>query len=70
LSDLTEWLEIAQRASGQDRKYVQRLAEFVTEGAKERNQTAGEFLEYLDYYQQANCVISLNDDEAPVTRCS
>ena len=66
LSDLTEWLEIAQRASGQDRKYVQRLAEFVTEWEpKSETRQLPEFLEYLDYYQQANCVISLNDDEAP-----
>ena len=66
LGDLTEWLEIAQRASGQDRKYVQRLAEFVTEWEpKSETRQLAEFLEYLDYYQQANCVISLNDDEAP-----
>jgi DNA helicase-2/ATP-dependent DNA helicase PcrA len=66
LSDLTEWLEIAQRASGQDRKYVQRLAEFVTEWEpKSETRQLAEFLEYLDYYQQANCVISLNDEEAP-----
>jgi DNA helicase-2/ATP-dependent DNA helicase PcrA len=66
LSDLTEWLEIAQRASGQDRKYVQRLAEFVTEWEpKSETRQLAEFLEYLDYYRQANCVISLNDDEAP-----
>jgi DNA helicase-2/ATP-dependent DNA helicase PcrA len=66
LSDLTEWLEITQRASGPDRKYVQRLAEFVTEWeAKSETRQLAEFLEYLDYYQQANCVISLNDDEAP-----
>ena len=66
LSDLTEWLEIAQRTSGQDRKYVQRLAEFVTQWeAKSETRQLAEFLEYLDYYQQANCVISLNDDETP-----
>jgi DNA helicase-2/ATP-dependent DNA helicase PcrA len=66
LSDLTEWLEIAQRASGQDRKYVQRLAEFVTEWEpKSETRQLAEFLEYLDYYQQANCVISLNDDDVP-----
>ena len=66
LSDLTEWLEIAQRASGQDRKYVQRLAEFVSEWEpKSETRQLPEFLEYLDYYQQANCVISLNDDDAP-----
>jgi DNA helicase-2/ATP-dependent DNA helicase PcrA len=66
LSDLTEWLEIAQRASGPDRKYVQRLAEFVTEWEpKSETRQLAEFLEYLDYYQQANCTISLNDDGAP-----
>jgi DNA helicase-2/ATP-dependent DNA helicase PcrA len=66
LSDLTEWLEIAQRASGQDRKYVQRLAEFMTEWEpKSETRQLAEFLEYLDYYQQANCTISLNDDGAP-----
>jgi DNA helicase-2/ATP-dependent DNA helicase PcrA len=66
LGDLTEWLEIAQRASGPDRKYVQRLAEFVTEWEpKSETRQLAEFLEYLDYYQQANCVISLNDDDVP-----
>ena len=66
LSDLTEWLEIVQRASGQDRKYVQRLTEFVTEWEpKSETRQLAEFLEYLDYYQQANCVISLTDDDAP-----
>jgi DNA helicase-2/ATP-dependent DNA helicase PcrA len=66
LGDLTEWLEIAQRASGQDRKYVQRLAEFVKEWEpKSETRQLAEFLEYLDYYQQANYIISLNDDDAP-----
>src|SRR5882762_3294074 len=66
LSDVTEWLEIVQRANGQDRKYVQRLAEFVTEWEpKSETRQLAEFLEYLDYYQQANCTISLNDDGAP-----
>jgi DNA helicase II / ATP-dependent DNA helicase PcrA len=63
LSDVTEWLEIAQRASGQDRKYVQRLVEFVKEWeAKSETRQLGEFLEYLDYFQQANGTISLDDD--------
>ena len=66
LSDLTEWLEIVQRASRQDRKYVQRLAEFVTEWEpKSETGQLAEFLEYLDYYQQASGVISLDDDDAP-----
>ena len=63
LGDVTEWLEIAQRAGGQDRKYVQRLAEFVKEWeAKSETRQLGEFLEYLDYFQQANGTISLDDD--------
>ena len=65
LSELTEWLEISQRASRQDRKYVQRLAEFVKEWeAKSETRQMSEFLEYLDYFQQANGTIAL-DDEAP-----
>jgi DNA helicase-2/ATP-dependent DNA helicase PcrA len=63
LSDVTEWLEIAQRAGAQDRKYVQRLAEFVKEWeAKSETRLLGEFLEYLDYFQQANGTIALEDD--------
>ncbi len=63
LSDVTEWLEIAQRAGGQDRKYVQRLAEFMKEWeAKSETRQLGEFLEYLDYFQQANGTIALDDD--------
>ena len=63
LSDVTEWLEISQRASVQDRKYVGRLAEFVKEWEpKSETRQLAEFLEYLDYYQQANCTISLDDD--------
>jgi ATP-dependent DNA helicase UvrD/PcrA len=65
LSDLTEWLEIAQRASRQDRRYVQRLIEFVKEWEpKSETRQLNEFLEYLDYFQQANATIAL-DDEAP-----
>jgi len=63
LSDVAEWLEIAQRASQQDRKYVQRLAEFVKEWEpKSETRQLGEFLEYLDYFQQANATIALEDD--------
>jgi DNA helicase-2/ATP-dependent DNA helicase PcrA len=63
LGELTDWLEIAQRAGEQDRKYVQRLAEFVKEWEpKSDTRQVGEFLEYLDYFQQANGTISLEDD--------
>ena len=63
LSDTTEWLEISQRASAQDRKYVKRLAEFMKEWeSKSETRQLAEFLEYLDYYEQANGTISLDDD--------
>jgi ATP-dependent DNA helicase UvrD/PcrA len=63
LSDLLEWLEVAQRASPQDRKYVKRLSEFAKEWER-KSETRGlaEFVEYLDYYSQAGGTISLEDD--------
>jgi DNA helicase-2/ATP-dependent DNA helicase PcrA len=63
LGDLLEWLEVAQRASPQDRKYVTRLTEFVKEW-EPKSETRGlaEFVEYLDYYSQAGGTISLEDD--------
>ena len=65
LSDLIEWLQIVARASAQDRKYVRRLTEFAKEWeAKSETRKLPEFLEYLDYFQQANETIAL-DDEAP-----
>jgi DNA helicase-2/ATP-dependent DNA helicase PcrA len=63
LGEVTEWLEIAQRASAQDKKYVQRLAEFAKEWEpKSETRQLSEFLEYLDYFEQANGTISLDDD--------
>ncbi|MGC1482898.1 MAG: UvrD-helicase domain-containing protein [Candidatus Acidiferrum sp.] len=63
LGDLLEWLEIAQRAGPQDRKYVTRLTEFVKEW-EPKSETRGlaEFVEYLGYYSQAGGTISLEDD--------
>jgi len=63
LGDLLEWLEVAQRASPQDRKYVKRLSEFAKEWER-KSETRGlpEFVEYLDYYSQAGGTISLEDD--------
>ena len=63
LGELSEWLEIAQRASPQDRKYVTRLTEFVKEW-EPKSETRGlaEFVEYVDYYSQAGGTISLEDD--------
>lgn len=63
LADLLDWLEIAQRASAQDRKYVTRLTEFVKEWEpKSETRGLGEFVEYLGYYSQAGGTISLEDD--------
>ncbi|HXY24040.1 MAG TPA: ATP-dependent DNA helicase [Candidatus Acidoferrum sp.] len=64
LNDLYEWLEIAQRASTQDRKYVARLTEFGKEW-EPKSETGGlaDFVEYLDYYEQAGGAICLEDDD-------
>jgi DNA helicase-2/ATP-dependent DNA helicase PcrA len=63
LPDVLEWLEVPQRASAQDYKYVQRLAEFAKEW-EPKSETRGlpEFLEYVDYFEQAGGVISLEED--------
>jgi DNA helicase II / ATP-dependent DNA helicase PcrA len=63
LGDLLEWLEISQRASAQDYKYVTRLTEFVKEW-EPKSETHGlaEFVEYLDYYSQAGGAICLEED--------
>ncbi len=63
LGDLLEWLDTAQRASAQDRKYVTRLTEFLKEW-EPKSETRGlaEFVEYLDYYSQAGGTISLEED--------
>ena len=63
LGDLVEWLEIHPRASRQDRKYVNQLAKFMKDW-EPKSETGGlaEFLEYLDYFQQAGGTLSLEDD--------
>ena len=63
LGDLVEWLEVHPRASRQDRKYVNQLAQFMKEW-EPKSETRGlaEFLEYLDYFQQAGGTLSLEDD--------
>jgi ATP-dependent DNA helicase UvrD/PcrA len=63
LPELLEWLEGPQRASEQDYKYVARLTEFAKEWEpKSDTRSLPEFLEYLDYFEQAGGVISLEDD--------
>ena len=63
LGGLLEWLEVPQRASAPDRKYVTRLSEFVKEWEpKSETRSLAEFVEYLGYYSQAGGTISLEDD--------
>ena len=63
LSGLIEWLEIPQRAGAQDQKYVKRLEEFAKEWEpKSDTRRAAEFLEYLEYFEQAGGTLSLEDD--------
>jgi ATP-dependent DNA helicase UvrD/PcrA len=63
LTDLLEWLEIAQRAAQQDRKYINRLTEFAKQWEpKSDTHSLPEFIEYLDFYSQAGGNICLEDD--------
>jgi len=65
LGELLDWLEVPQRVSAQDRKYVNQLVQFVKDW-EPKSDTRGltEFLEYLDYFEQADGTLSL-EDEAP-----
>jgi DNA helicase-2/ATP-dependent DNA helicase PcrA len=63
LADLLEWLEVYQRAPERDRDYVKRLAEFVKEWEdKSDTRKLPEFIEYLDFFEQANGAICLEED--------
>lgn len=63
LADLFDWLEVYQRAPLQDREYVKRLAEFVKEWEeKSDTRKLPEFIEYLDFFEQAGGAICLEDD--------
>ncbi len=65
LGDLIDWLEVPQRAGIQDRKYVNQLSQFVKDWEpKSDTRSLQEFLEYLEFFQQANGTVSL-EDEAP-----
>jgi DNA helicase-2/ATP-dependent DNA helicase PcrA len=63
LAELLEWLEVYPRASEQDRVYVKRLPEFV-KAWEPKSETRGlpEFVEYLEYFDQAGGTISLDED--------
>jgi ATP-dependent DNA helicase UvrD/PcrA len=63
LADLFEWLEVYLRAPGQDRPYAKRLGEFVTEWEpKSDTRKLPEFIEYLDYFEQAGGTVCLEED--------
>jgi DNA helicase II / ATP-dependent DNA helicase PcrA len=63
LADLTEWLEIPQLAGVRDRKYVAQLAQFLKDWEpKSATRALPEFLEYLDYFEQAGGIVCLEDD--------
>ncbi len=65
LADVLEWLEVPQRASEQDHHYVKRLSEFVKEwDPKSETRHLSEFVEYLDYFDQAGGTVSL-EEESP-----
>jgi len=63
LGELIEWLEVHERAGESARRYVLQLEKFVREWEK-KSETRGmmEFLEYLDYFEQAGGRISLDED--------
>jgi DNA helicase-2/ATP-dependent DNA helicase PcrA len=63
LSRLIEWLEVPQLAAQRDRRYVTRLAEFLKQWEpKSDTHSLPEFLEYLDYFDQAGGAVCLEDD--------
>ncbi|HYL64498.1 MAG TPA: ATP-dependent DNA helicase [Candidatus Methylomirabilis sp.] len=63
LSDVLEWLEVYERGSEQDRAYVQRLPEFLkTWEPKSDTRGLAEFVEYLEYFDQAGGTICLEED--------
>lgn len=63
LGALTEWLEIPQLAGVRDRRYVTQLAQFLKDWEpKSDTRSLPEFLEYLDYFEQAGGVVCLDDD--------
>jgi DNA helicase II / ATP-dependent DNA helicase PcrA len=63
LATLTEWLEIPQLASVRDRRYTVQLTQFLKDWEpKSDTRSLPEFLEYLDYFEQAGGVVCLDDD--------
>jgi DNA helicase-2/ATP-dependent DNA helicase PcrA len=63
LADLVEWLEIPRLAGVRDRRYVAQLAQFLRVW-EPKSDTRGlpEFLQYLDYFEQAGGAVCLEED--------
>jgi DNA helicase II / ATP-dependent DNA helicase PcrA len=63
LGALIEWLEIPKLAGSRGRRYVTQLAQFLKDWEpKSDTRSLPEFLEYLDYFEQAGGVICLDED--------
>jgi DNA helicase II / ATP-dependent DNA helicase PcrA len=61
--ELAEHLQISTAVSGEDRKYFDRLTQFVREWLpKSETQRLKEFVEYLDYFEQAGGSINLEQE--------
>ena len=61
--ELAQAIEISSAAAGEDRKYFDRLAQFVREWQpKSETQRLKEFVEYLDYFEQAGGSINLEQE--------
>jgi DNA helicase II / ATP-dependent DNA helicase PcrA len=63
LSQLIEWLQVRELAGERDLRYVNRLTEFLRQWEpKSDTRSLPEFLEYLDYFDQAGGAVCLEDD--------
>jgi DNA helicase-2/ATP-dependent DNA helicase PcrA len=60
---LAEWLELSLAVPAGERRYVDRLAQFIREWQpKSETSRLAEFVEYLDYFAQAGGQINLEQD--------
>jgi DNA helicase-2/ATP-dependent DNA helicase PcrA len=60
---LAEGLEVGTAVAGEDRKYFDRLGQFIREWQlKSETQRLKEFVEYLDYFEQAGGSINLEQE--------
>jgi DNA helicase-2/ATP-dependent DNA helicase PcrA len=63
LALLIDWLRVRELAGERDLRYVNRLTEFLRQWEpKSDTRSLPEFLEYLDYFDQAGGAVCLEDD--------